>query len=40
MNPAELSVMFFLQMAVIIAACRIVGWAAKRFLGSRKWSVR
>jgi Kef-type K+ transport system membrane component KefB len=33
MTPAELSVMFFLQMAVIIAACRIVGWAAKRFLG-------
>ncbi|MDX2276293.1 MAG: cation:proton antiporter [Hyphomonadaceae bacterium] len=33
MTPAELSVMFFLQMAAIIAACRIVGWAAKRFLG-------
>lgn len=33
MTPAELSVMFFLQMAVIIAACRVVGWAAKRFLG-------
>jgi Kef-type K+ transport system membrane component KefB len=33
MTPAELSVMFFLQMAVIIAVSRIVGWAAKRFLG-------
>ena len=32
MTPAELSIVFFLQMAVIIAVCRIVGWAAKRFL--------
>jgi len=30
---AELSVAFFLQMAIIIAACRIVGWLAKRYLG-------
>ena len=33
MTPAELSVMFFLQMAVIIAACRTVGWLVQRFLG-------
>lgn len=33
MTNAELSVAFFLQMAVIIAACRVVGWLAKRFLG-------
>ena len=33
MSNAELSVAFFLQMATIIAACRIVGWLAKRYLG-------
>jgi len=33
MSNAELSVAFFLQMAVIIAACRAVGWLAKRYLG-------
>ncbi len=33
MTPAELSVIFFLQMAVIVATCRAVGWAAQRFLG-------
>ncbi|MFN7108692.1 MAG: cation:proton antiporter [Brevundimonas sp.] len=33
MTNAELSVAFFLQMAVIIAVCRIVGWLAKRYLG-------
>ena len=33
MTNAELSVAFFLQMATIIAACRIVGWLAKRYLG-------
>jgi len=33
MSPAELSVAFFLQMAVIIATCRLVGWAARRWLG-------
>lgn len=30
MTPAELSVLFFLQMAIIIGACRIVGWLAQR----------
>ena len=33
MTAAELSVVFFLQLAMILAACRIVGWAAKRWLG-------
>lgn len=33
MTNAELSVAFFLQMAIIIAACRIVGWLANRYLG-------
>jgi Kef-type K+ transport system membrane component KefB len=33
MTNAELSVAFFLQMALIVAACRIVGELAKRFLG-------
>ena len=33
MTAAQLSVTFFLQMAVIVAACRAVGWLAQRFLG-------
>jgi Kef-type K+ transport system membrane component KefB len=33
MTPAQLSVAFFLQMAVIIAVCRAVGWLVKRYLG-------
>lgn len=33
MTDAELSVQFFLQMAAIISTCRIVGWAARHFLG-------
>ena len=33
MQPSELSVLFFLQLAVIIGTCRAVGWFAKRFLG-------
>lgn len=33
MTPAQLSVVFFLQLAVIIVACRGVGWLAKRYLG-------
>lgn len=32
MSPAELSVVFFLQLFVIIAACRVVGWLANRYL--------
>ncbi|WP_395332167.1 cation:proton antiporter [Novosphingobium sp. BL-8H] len=31
MSPAELSVTFFLQMFVIVAACRVTGWAMKRY---------
>ncbi len=30
MTSAELSVAFFLQMAFILAACRAVGWVARR----------
>jgi Kef-type K+ transport system membrane component KefB len=30
MTPAQLSVAFFLQMAVILAVCRCVGWLARR----------
>ena len=33
MSNAELSVVFFLQMAVIIATCRAVGWLAKTYMG-------
>ena len=33
MTPSELSIAFFLQMLVIIGACRIVGFLARRFLG-------
>lgn len=33
MTPAQLSVAFFLQMAVIIATCRLVGWFVNRYLG-------
>lgn len=33
MTNAQLSVAFFLQMAIIVAACRVVGWLAKRYLG-------
>lgn len=33
MSAAQLSVVFFLQLAVIIAACRTVGWLARRYLG-------
>jgi Kef-type K+ transport system membrane component KefB len=32
MTAAELSVAFFLQMFVIVGACRAVGWLVKRFL--------
>lgn len=33
MSPAELSVYFFAQLAIIIAVARAVGWAARRWLG-------
>jgi Kef-type K+ transport system membrane component KefB len=33
MTPAQLSVLFFLQLFVIVAAARAVGWLGQRFLG-------
>jgi Kef-type K+ transport system membrane component KefB len=33
MSPAELSVIVFLELFVIVATARIVGWLGKRFLG-------
>lgn len=33
MTPGQLSIAFFFQMALIIATCRLVGWAAHRWLG-------
>lgn len=33
MTPAELSIAFFAQLAVILTACRLVGWIGRRFLG-------
>lgn len=32
-TPSDFSVHFFLQLAVILLACRAVGWAGRRFLG-------
>jgi Kef-type K+ transport system membrane component KefB len=32
-TPADFSVHFFVQLALIIAACRVVGWAGQRYLG-------
>jgi Kef-type K+ transport system membrane component KefB len=31
--PSDFSIHFFLQLAVIIAACRLVGWIGQKFLG-------
>lgn len=31
--PSDYSIHFFLQLAVILLACRVVGWLGKRFLG-------
>jgi Kef-type K+ transport system membrane component KefB len=33
MTPGELSIAFFAQLAVILIACRLVGWFGRRFLG-------
>lgn len=33
MTPAELSVVFFIQLFLIVATARLVGWLVKRFLG-------
>ncbi len=32
-TPGDFSVHFFLQLAVILLTCRVVGWAGKKFLG-------
>ena len=32
-TPADFSIHFFLQIAVILLVCRAVGWAAKKYLG-------
>jgi Kef-type K+ transport system membrane component KefB len=32
-TPSDYSIHFFLQIAIILATCRISGWAAKRWLG-------
>lgn len=32
-TPGDFSIHFFLQLAIIIVACRIVGWIGQRFLG-------
>lgn len=32
-TPTDYSVHFFLQIAVILLVCRVVGWVAKKFLG-------
>ncbi|MBW8846351.1 MAG: cation:proton antiporter [Burkholderiales bacterium] len=31
--PSDFSVHFFLQLAIILLACRVVGWAGRKFLG-------
>lgn len=33
MSASQLSVLFFLQMAIILATCRLVGWAGRKYLG-------
>lgn len=33
MSTAQLSVVFFLQMLVILATCRLVGWIGQKYLG-------
>lgn len=33
MTPAEISIVFFAQLFVIVLAARVVGWLGKRFLG-------
>ena len=32
-SPGDFSIRFFLQLAVIMLACRVVGWAGRKFLG-------
>ncbi len=32
-SPTDFSIRFFLQLAIIIATCRVVGWLGQKFLG-------
>ena len=32
MGVAKLSITFFLQMAIILATCRIIGWLGQKYL--------
>ncbi|MEO6279392.1 cation:proton antiporter [Roseateles sp.] len=32
-SPGDFSIHFFLQLALIMGACRVVGWAGRKFLG-------
>ena len=32
-TPTDFSIHFFLQIAVILLVCRVVGWMANRFMG-------
>ncbi|MBT9494776.1 MAG: cation:proton antiporter, partial [Paucibacter sp.] len=32
-SPGDFSIRFFLQLAVIMLACRVVGWFGRKFLG-------
>ncbi len=32
-SPTDFSIRFFLQLAIIIATCRVVGWLCQKFLG-------
>lgn len=32
-SPGDFSIHFFLQLAIILLACRVVGWAGRKFLG-------
>ena len=36
MSPHDLTVKLFLQLAVILAACRVCGWLGRR-VGQTRW---
>lgn len=38
--PGDFSTHFFLQLAVIIVTCRVVGWLGQKFLGQPRWSAK
>ena len=33
LSPTDFSIRFFLQLAIIIATCRVVGWLGQKLLG-------